>query len=90
MPDQRSALERRLDDVLGPPLYYCSDCLRACKVRQREGREPEVARACGQDCGHQIIAPRKSILAGEGGLNIGDRVTVQWWQLAAKITGRCV
>lgn len=90
MADQRSTLERRLDDLVGPPLYYCSDCLRACKVQAREGEEPVVTRACGADCGHQIIAPRKSILAGEGGLNFKDRVTVQWWQMAAKLTGRCV
>lgn len=90
MADQRSAFERRLDEVLGPPLYYCGECMRGCKVEPREGQEPKITRACGQDCGHQIIAPRKSILAGEGGLNFKDRVTVQWWQLAAKVTGRCV
>lgn len=90
MPDQRSAIERKLDEILGPPLYYCSDCLRGCKVEAREGQDPEVARPCGQDCGHQIIAPRKSILAGEGGLNFKDRVAMKWQQMAALVTGRCV
>jgi hypothetical protein len=31
--DQRTSLERALWDQIGPPLYYCSDCLRAVKVR---------------------------------------------------------
>lgn len=88
--DQRTDLDKWLDDNIGPPLYYCENCLRAVKVEPREGAEPTVERPCGQDCGHQIIAPRKSILAGEGGLNFKDRVTVKWWQIAAALTGRCV
>lgn len=90
MPDQRSAIEKRLDAAIGPPLYYCSECLRGCKVTPKEGTEPEVVRPCGQDCGHQIFAPRRSILAGEGGLQFADKVRVKWHQIAASLTGRCV
>ena len=91
MPDQRTPLEKKLDSVLGPPLYYCQECLRGCKVELIAGQaEPAVTRPCGEACGHQIIAPRKSILAGEGGLNFKDKVTMRWWQVAAKLTGRCV
>jgi len=88
MPDQRTPLEKRLDAMIGPPLYHCAECLRAVKVTVREGAEPIIERPC--ECNAQIIAPRKSILAGQGGLNMKDRATVKWWQLAAALTGRCV
>lgn len=90
MPDQRSTLERRLDEVIGPPLYYCSECLRAVKVTPRAGEEPLIKRPCGEDCGQQVYAPRKSILVGEGGMNVKDRATMTYRQIAAAITGRCV
>ena len=90
MPDQRTPLERALDQTIGPPLYYCADCLRAVKVTPRPGAEPLVVRPCGPECSEQIIAPRKAIAAGEGGLNFKDRATVTYWQLAAAVTGRCV
>lgn len=90
MPDQRSDLERRLDALIGPPLYYCAACLRAVKVEPRVDAEPLVTRPCGPDCGEGIIAPRKAIAAGEGGLNWQDRTRVTWWKVAAALTGRCV
>jgi hypothetical protein len=86
--DQRSKAERILWDKVGPPLYYCSDCLRAVKVTAVENSEPRIERPC--DCNAQIIAPRKAIAAGEGGLNWKDRTKVTYWQVAAAITGRCV
>jgi len=88
--DQRSTLEKRLDTLIGPPLYYCADCLRAVKVTPIEDIGYSIKRPCDEQCSHEIIAPRKSILAGEGGLNFKDRVTQSWRQLAAKLTGRCV
>lgn len=88
MPDQRTELERTLWDRLGPPLYYCAECLRAVKVEAVEGAEPVITRPC--DCAAQIIAPRKAIAAGEGGLNWSDRVRTKYWQVAAALTGRCV
>jgi hypothetical protein len=86
--DQRSKAERILWDKVGPPLYYCSDCLRAVKVTAVEGSEPVIKRPC--DCNAQIIAPRKAIAAGKGGLNWKDRAKVNYWQAAAALTGRCV
>lgn len=88
--DQRTDMERALWDRIGPPLYYCECCLRAVTVTPREGSEPMVDRPC-TDCGDAgIIAPRKAIAAGEGGLNWKDSVRVKYWQVAAAITGRCV
>ena len=88
--DQRSDLERALWDKVGPPLYYCSECLRAVQVTPVEGAEPVVERPCVECKDAGIIAPRKAIVAGEGGLNLPDRVKVTYWKLAAALTGRCV
>jgi hypothetical protein len=90
MPDRRSPFQKRLDEVIGPPLYYCSDCLCAVKVTPREGQEPEVKRPCGEDCGHQIIAPRKVIAAGVGGLSPLNRIKVKAGQIGSALTGRSV
>lgn len=86
--DARSDIEKKLWDTIGPPLYYCADCLLAVDVKPVEGDEPIVKRPC--DCNAQIIAPRKAIAAGEGGLNLPDRIKVTYWQVAAALTGRCV
>jgi hypothetical protein len=81
-------MERFLWEKIGPPLYYCSDCLRAVKVTPVADGEPIIERPC--ECNAQIIAPRKAIVAGEGGLNWKDRTKVKYWQVAASLTGRCV
>jgi hypothetical protein len=86
--DQRSDLEKALWDRIGPPLYYCADCLRAVKVTPVKGAEPVIERPC--DCNAQIIAPRKAIVAGKGGMNVRTRAKVKVSQLAAALTGRCV
>lgn len=88
--DQRSDLERTLWDKLGPPLYYCSECLRAVKVTPVAGGEPVIERPCVECKDAGIIAPRKAIVAGEGGLNWKDRTKVGYWKIAAALTGRCV
>lgn len=88
MSDQRTWLERKAWQVIGPPLYYCAECLRGVKVTPREGQEPLIQRRC--DCNAQIIAPRKAIAAGEGGMNMKDRIKLKGWQVGAAITGRCV
>lgn len=88
MPDRRTAIERKLWDLVGPPLYYCSECLRAVKVTPLGVAEPVIERPC--DCNAQVFAPRKAIMPGEGGLNLSDRVTQSYRQVAAAITGRCV
>lgn len=89
MPDMRSDLEKKLDETIGLPLYYCADCLRAVSVTPIEGHEPIVKRPCGPECSGQIIAPRKAIATGEGGMNFTDKVKMTYWQLAAAMTGRC-
>jgi hypothetical protein len=81
-------MERFLWAKIGPPLYYCADCLRAVKVTPVAGGKPIIERPC--ECNAQIIAPRKAIAAGEGGLNWKDRTKVKYWQAAASLTGRCV
>lgn len=90
MPDARTLLEQRLDRAIGPPLYYCAECLRGVKVTEVPGAEPGIVRPCGKQCGHQIMAPRKATACGEGGLNLKGRATVAWRQIAAALTGRCV
>ena len=86
--DARTPMEKRLWSVLGPPLYYCADCLKAVEVKPVEGREPIIRRKC--QCTGQIMAPRKAIAAGEGGLNFTDSVKMKTAQLLASLTGRCV
>ncbi len=86
--DKRSALQKKLWDILGPPLYYCEACLLAVDVKAVEGKEHVIKRKC--DCNAGIIAPRKAIAAGEGGLNLPDRVKLKYWQVGAALTGRCV
>lgn len=88
--DARTDRQKLLWEKLGPPLYYCSNCLLAVKVKAREGQEPLVERPCKADCGHQIMAPRKAITAGAGGLSFVNKVRQRKDQLAAALTGRCV
>lgn len=88
MPDLRSDVEKWIDTNVGLPLYYCAECRRPVRV---EGDPPVIRRPCGPECeGATVLAPRRSILAGEGGLNFKDRVRVSWYQVMATITGRCV
>lgn len=86
--DKRTALEKKAWELIGPPLYYCSECLKGVKVTPIEGKEPEIKRSC--DCNAQIIAPRKAIAAGVGGLNWKNKAKLKTMQLGAAITGRCV
>jgi hypothetical protein len=86
--DARSDLEKVLWDKVGPPLYYCSDCLLAVSVTPIEGGEPIVKRKCEHT--GQIMAPRKSILAGKGGLSFPNKIKMAGYQMGAALTGRCV
>jgi hypothetical protein len=91
MADRRSVLQQRLDDLVGRPLYYCAECQRPVSVTPVTGADPIIARPCGPECdGAPILAPRKSILVGEGGMNWQQQVTQTWRQVAAAVTGRCV
>lgn len=87
MADARTPAEKWLWDRVGPPLYYCADCLRAVKVVAVEGAEPRVTRMCA--CTGQIIAPRKAVAVGKGGMNLPTRAKAAWNQAKAAITGRC-
>jgi hypothetical protein len=86
--DARTSGEKFLWEKLGPPLYYCVDCMRSVKVTAIEGQEPKIERKC--DHTGQIIAPRKAIACGEGGINMVDKAKRGVSQLAAALTGRCV
>lgn len=90
--DRRTKLEKLLWERIGPPLYYCADCLRAVTVRPIEGSKPEVTRPCGPECGQQIIAPRKAVVSGKGGMDLPlkTRVAIKAGQIASSITGRSV
>jgi hypothetical protein len=88
--DKRSDLQKRLDAVVGPPLYYCDTCKLSVSVKARDGQEPLIERPCEGACSEPIIAPRKAIAAGKGGLNMRDKAKLSYWQLAAALTGRCV
>jgi hypothetical protein len=87
MPDERSALERVLWEKIGPPLYYCAECLRTVKVKAREGEAPLIDRPCGHT--GEIIAPRKAVCVGKGGASMGTRAKIAWDQAKAAVTGRC-
>lgn len=86
--DARSDLDKALWEKIGPPLYYCAECLLAVEVTPVEGSEPIIKRKCEHT--GEIIAPRRSILAGKGGLNLQNKIKQAGYQLAAAITGRCV
>lgn len=86
--DARSNTEKLLWEKLGPPLYYCAECLLEVSVSPVDGGEPIVKRKCEHT--GQIIAPRRSILAGKGGLNLPNKIKQAGYQMAAAITGRCV
>ncbi len=90
--DQRSAAEKILWERIGPPLYYCASCMRAVSVRVVQRAEPEVKRPCGPECGRQIIAPRKAVVSGRGGMDLplSTRVKIKAGQIASSITGRSV
>ena len=86
MMDARSPLERALWERIGPPLYYCAECLLAVRVTPVEGAEPAVKRKCKHT--GQVIAPRKAVCVGKGGMSLPTRVRVAYGQAKAAITGR--
>jgi len=86
--DARTPLERLAWEKIGPPLYYCAECLRGVKVTPVEGGEPIVKRKCEHT--GQIIAPRRAICVGKGGASIGTKVRIAAMQAASALTGRTV
>lgn len=83
--DGRSALERTAWRLIGPPLYYCEHCLVGVDVTQHDS--PVIKRNCDHHDA-RIIAPRKSILAGEGGLSLKNKIKMKAAQIKSSLTGR--
>jgi hypothetical protein len=83
--DGRSVLERAAWRLIGPPLYYCEHCLVGVDVTH--GENPVVTRNCGHNDA-RIIAPRKSILAGEGGLSLKNKAKMTVAKVKSRLTGR--
>jgi hypothetical protein len=86
--DNRSELEKKAWEIIGPPLYYCEDCLKGVTVTVKDGQEPVIKRRC--ECNGQIIAPRKAIASGKGGMSLPNKIKLTGWKIGAAITGRCV
>lgn len=88
--DQRTAFERLLWDKIGPPLYYCKECMLRVKVEVKEGEEPKIIR--DKRCTHtgEIIAPRKAIMVGKGGANLATKAKISLSQNLSSLTGRSV
>ena len=88
--DSRTKLEKLAWDTIGPPLYYCSECLKAVRVTAENG-DVTIDKPCGH-VDAQVIAPRKATMSGRGfaGLSFGQKVKVKAEQMSASITGRCV
>ncbi len=89
MPDQRTAFEKKLWDIIGPPLYYCEECMRAVTVKDKNG-EVTVKRPC--ECDARIIAPRHAAVSGSGfaGLSAGQKLKMAACIAASSVTGRSV
>jgi hypothetical protein len=86
--DRRTPLERTAWRVIGPPLYYCAECLLRVSVVVRPDSAPLITR--DQRCTHdgQIIAPRRAILVGRGSVSLATRMKIRARQAAARATGR--
>lgn len=82
----------KLLDLIGEPLYYCADCKRRVRVNVREGQDAEIVRFC-EHKDAAVIAPRKAILVGEGGMQSLPWMTRMKWKartIASDLTGRNV
>lgn len=88
--DERTTVEKLAWKRLGPPLYYCAECLRAVRVIAEKG-DVTIEKPCGHTDA-QVIAPRKATLSGKGfaGLTLAQKAKVKAEQMGANLTGRCV
>jgi hypothetical protein len=84
--DDRTPGEKLAWRMLGAPLYYCEDCLRKVEVA---GSPPVIKRACDH-AQSRVIAPRRAIVAGEGGLSPVNKIKMAFYTAAAAVTGRNV
>ena len=90
MDDRRTPLERTAWQIIGPPLYYCAECLLRVRVVAHPGSEPVIAR--DSRCTHEgeIVAPRRATLIGKGGMSVATKARLKARQAAARVTGRDV
>lgn len=88
MQDKRTEWQKKKDAAFGMPLYYCAECLQAVDVKTK-GDEVIIKKPCS-DCKAEVIAPRRAIAVGKGGASINTRARILFYQLLAKMTGRCV
>ena len=88
MDDLRTPLERAAWNFVGPPLYYCAECLLRVRVMPVSGAAPDIVR--DSRCHHsgEIIAPRRATLVGKGGVSLATRLRVKAHQTGARLTGR--
>ena len=88
MTDKRNFLQKWLWDKLGPPLYYCEECLLGVSVTVVPDKEPVIKRGYGCECTGRIIAPRKVICVGKGGVSATTKLRIMINKLKADLTGR--
>lgn len=81
MIDDRTEGERLAWKLLGAPLYYCGECMRTAHVS-----EGVIKRKCSHT--GEVIAPRRAILVGKGGLTPANRATQAFDKAYSAITGR--
>lgn len=81
MNDRRSRGEKYAWEKLGPPLYYCQECM--LKVKIVDG---VPMRKCEHD--GPIIAPRRAIVAGVGGLSATNKAKQAFDKAYSAVLGR--
>lgn len=88
--DARTPLEKLLWKFIGPPLYYCEECLKQVEVKV-SGDDVTIKRFCDHE-NSRVIAPRKAFVSGKGfaGLSTMQKVKSKLQQSGAALTGRNV
>ncbi len=86
MPDLRSNTQKKIDAALGMPLYYCSECLRMCRVTA--GDPPKIHRPCTDCKDAGIIAPRRAVAVGRGGASMKVKTKIAWLKILSALTQR--
>lgn len=89
MPDLRSEWQKKKDSALGMPLYYCAECKLEVSVTTSSSGEVIIKKPCS-DCKAEVIAPRRAIAVGKGGVSIKTQSKILFYKLLAYMTGRCV
>lgn len=89
MADKRTEWQKKKDSMLGMPLYYCAECKLEVSVTTSSCGEVIVKKPCS-DCKAEVIAPRRAIAVGKGGVSINTRAKILFYRLLAHMTGRCV